>query len=755
MGFFTVKTKGFQTEGLNFQALKGKLEKQVEDKKLDDDAQLRWSGAKGLYAKSGTWNVSGYVPFGSGVILRGDKFLAARQEIARSINLAYGNRIINGEFAGDYIVDQVLEARAREELGLAPDERGNQQEIENKKGMLHLRVKDLKRIEKEIVALRDNRLLPRKERMHPERLSSVGYIRSEAQSGEAAEKGTQKLIDAVVDDLATQKWAKMDPKKRAALGPYKRDEINKKYYADAEDEAIRLLAYKGMKTFSRGRLENEREVNLFKDGLTTHNVAGVSQWLRVNNIKNKNVAALLQATELPQHINACSERLIDLHKELMKYAQDLDDGKIFDRLQANGKYELDNPLRAVEVSIKQVIEQNLAAIRRLKNMSYPDDVTNADLRQREYNTLIENIEEMDFALGDLHDIVERGSGTLQGVAGEPIKRLVDAAQKFCAETLELAGGVHPMLRASDSIDKKPRPFRTTLPGLTSHRSPDDFEAMVANGLKHKIKAPDILFKADSEGQKSIRSLTNNHNKRIAKIADEYRKYRDLLGGDTSRLAQEDRVFINRFRERLIKAIRDNEKLTAIIQRRQKILGQNPNQEIDSKLDRAKAQRNALLLMLYPRLIRVPDEDELLAFDQARAARDDEPQPCNLNGNLAMEESRNDTSVSTDANSSSNALLRDSQTHVDIDQSAQQVTVKVTSQNPVLHVPSDTRSSLELDNEPSPENLFVYEEDPLCLDDGDLGNDDWLDTKGNIEANLVLNYFRADINASDDRPPQDY
>lgn len=748
MSLFTVKTEGFQTAGLNFHALKEKLEQQVKNKKLGDDAQIRWTGAKGLYAKSGTWNVFGYAPFGSGAILRGDKFLAARQEIARSINLAYGNRTINGELVGDYVVDRVLEARAREELGLKPDEPGDQQAIENKKGTLHLRVKDLAEIEKEIVALRDNRLLPRKERMHPELMSSVGYMRSAAQAGEAAEKGTQKIIDAVVDDLAAHKWSQMDPKKRAELDPEERRELNKKYHAEAEAETISLMSYKGMKTFYRGHMEDEEEVNLFEGGLTTSNVAGASQMLRLENVRSENVTALLQATELPQHINACSERLMELHKELKSHAKELDDGKIFDHLAAHGKPELDESLRDVEVAVKQILEQNLAAIRRLKNMSYPDDITNPDLRQREYNTLIENIENMDLLLADLHDIVKESDGALPTAAGDSIDGLVGAAQKFCAETLELASGVHPMLRASDSIDKKPRPFLMTLPGLMRRLSPDDVDSIVADGLGHKIKAPDILFKADSTGRWSTRFLANDHNKHIAKIANGYRAYRDLLNGDVSRLTHEDRAVINKFRERLVKAVRDNERLTAIIQRRQKILGQNPNSEIDGELQQAKAQRNALLLLLYPRLTSVSEEDQL-AFSLARAAGDDEPQPSVGNGGQVLQESGGDASVSTDRNSSVNAPLDVSPPRVGIEQSGRQATVMAASQNPVLGAPSNELGSQEPGYETYTEDLLVDEEDPLCLDDGA-----WIETRGNIEANLVLDYFRADVNAGDDRAPQD-
>ncbi|MEM9618038.1 MAG: hypothetical protein AAF936_08770 [Pseudomonadota bacterium] len=671
MSFFTVKTAGFQTAGLKFRNLKDKLDKQVKKEKLGQDAQLRFTVGKGLYAKSGTWNVSGNAPFGSGVVLRGNKFLAARAEIARSINLAYGNFQINGELIGDYVVDQVLEARARQQLGLAPEDVGDRRQIENRKGTLYLKVSDLAQIEAKIKEIKQKSRPSRRRKVQPQLASSVGYIRGVAQTGAAAEKGTQMLIDAVADDIAAHRWAKMDAKKLDKLSDDDRNEAYHKIYADAEAEARRLLRRHGMRTFNRGHMENEREIHVLEGGLTASNIADIRSSLHRKGVDHRNVSALLQATQLPRHINNCGDRLNELKQQVEKSALALLQNPIHENIAldvgSNRMNRNSGSFHEVFKAIKKAADENRSIILDLKKMSYPEDLNNTDLRQEKYNQLIENIERMDQSLVLLNGHLRDSTQPFNEGAVDAISNLVDVTQQFCLETLELAGGIHPMLPASDTVKKRELPFRVRLPGLMAFRSQEGgIRVGIKNGLAGEIKAPDSLFQSDSTGRSSIRTMIKQHNALIGKIHDQCFIYLDLIEQGKRNFGPDDRAFVNKYRDRLLRAIWDNERLTQVMQRRQKILGQNLSQELNGEIQRAKAQRQSLLHLLYPRLTHARRGQNVSAI-LARQAPGKEPLLSGANGSHNIEESRGHAAGRAVNASSPNARPEQMQPHDNIGQ----------------------------------------------------------------------------------------
>ena len=116
--FGIAKSSGFDPYGMHFDALQLQLRRQARRSGVGKDVELRWAPARGFYAKSKTWN-RGADPFqrkyGASKLERGEKYLAVREEIARSISVSYGYQIIDGKWVGDYVVDLVIDKRARAE----------------------------------------------------------------------------------------------------------------------------------------------------------------------------------------------------------------------------------------------------------------------------------------------------------------------------------------------------------------------------------------------------------------------------------------------------------------------------------------------------------------------------------------------------------------------------------------------------------------------------------------------------------------
>ncbi|MEM8988094.1 MAG: hypothetical protein AAGC95_15360 [Pseudomonadota bacterium] len=773
MAFFTVKTKAFDTAELNFSKLKEKIDKQVEKKKLGGDAQLRFSAGKGLYAKSETWNVHNLDPFGSGELERADKFRAAREEVAQSVNLSYANQRVNGQLVGHYVVDQILEERARAQLGLAPDDVGDRKQIENVKASLHLRYSDINEVATRITALKTQGKIIKDGRVklheghvpNTDLMSSVGYLGGRWRTQEMAERETRKLIDTMVTDLVEHKWAKaMSPKAREALrasdtlaDKEKYHEFDKKFHGDAEAEARSLLHhYVGMKTYYRGHMEEEEELHAVKGGLSTENVAKVGLALRLQGVKDDNVSALLQSVDLPRHINDCGVRLADLKVQLEQSVIALEDSAMSQELEyrigANNAGTISRDLADVAGAIQRSTDWNRESVLMLKEMSFPDDVTNPEVRRRHYNRLIKNIEDLDIALGTLNNIALRHQSAFANVAQETISNMVDAALDYCAETLELASGVYPgpppaeaghMKRRSSSDDDfdRPRPFRLCLPRLMLNATSDEIDTKINKGLDAYFKVPLILFEREERDSMELADRTSYHNIRILNMNKEYEKYRRLVVKDDEALSNDDKAYINNFRKNIITALRDNEKFTELLQRHQAICGAALDNEIDGQLEQAKAQRNALLLLLYPRLTQT-DEDfnPLIQIEEDRGliANDDplnvmQPQLGLALGNVIKNQFRtlNPDELSDASSDSEAASIID--TGVTSGQgpnngsSNDQVVIKHVSQDRALGVPEEKPDFLEVEEQ----NLSKG---------GD--SDDAVKARGRIGSDILFEYFAA-------------
>ena len=819
MGLFTYKTNAVDTSGLNFSKLKEKIDEQVAKKKLEGDAQLRFRAGKGLYAKSETWNVNRFDPFGSGAVERGGKFRAAREEVARSINLSYANQQVNGMFVGHYVIDQILDERAREQLGLPP--RGHsvredpevEKRVENLKASLHLKYSDINEIAKRITNLKksgaihkDRNIQLHKGQVPDERLlSSIGHLRGPGQTDEAAERETRKLIEVMTSDLVEHKWSRaMSPEDREALrasenrrDQEKYNELEKKFNADAEEEARTMLSHSGMKTYYRGHMEEEEELHALPGGLSQANVAKMGLLLRLWGIKDDNTALLLQSTGLPKHITGCGARLADLKTQMEQRAIALHHPNIVaelaHRIGKDAAENIDYQFRDLGGDIQALVDENRAAVLSLKEMSFPDDVTDPVVRRQHYNRLIYNIEQMDDVLERLNTIVSSHDGVVRNVAGGAAADLVDAAQKFCTETLELAGGVYPgpvknnasdvkpdsqdredsqdqllsgsdaddasllangsvderrrrssdadyygVPRLGDEIANRQRPFHLHLPGLMLNSSPGDIEHKIINGLGNPIETPWVLFERDTTDMFSTGSLTRGHNARMLKISHGYNDYKHILKTHPSLRTKEDNTYINRFRKNLIKALQDNERLTEIFQRRQEVRGDAPHADIDAQLARVKEQRNALLLLLYPRLTRpAPDWSGVVGVDQGLMANDSDR---SLNAPQQGQGGRGAIEEEDDSNNEQIPTL------------GQKWDAPIAQE---FRTPNDDELSYSSDSliepEPTPyggTRNFSNEQNHL------IDNDDReIATRGGLGADIILEYFIAPGNGDEEHARQ--
>ena len=815
MGLFTSKTNAIDTSGLNFSKLKEKIDEQVAKKKLEGDAQLRFRSGKGLYAKSETWNVNRLDPFGSGAVARGGKFRAAREEVARSVNLSYGNQQLNGMFVGHYIVDQILDERAREQLGLPP--RGHsaretadvEKQIENLKASLHLKYSDIHEIAKRIGQLKkagaiykDRNVQLHKGQVPNERLlSSIGHLRGSGQTEEAAVQETRTLIETMISDLVEHKWSKaMSPEDREALrtsenrkDQQRYNELHKKFHADAEEEARAILGRNGMKTYYRGHMEEEEELHALPGGLSQENVAKVGLLFRLQGIKDDNVALLLQSTGLPRHVIACGARLAGLKTQLERCATDLHHPNIIaeltHRIDNNAAENIDYQLSELAGNIQALVDENRAAVLSLKEMSFPDDVTDPVVRRQHYNRLIHNIEQMDNALERLNAIVSSHGDVVKNVTHGAVVNLVNVAQKFCTETLELASGVYPgpvknnasdvkpdsqdredsqdrllsgsgaddasllangsvderrrlssnadyygVPRLGDEIANRQRPFRLHLKGLMLNSSPGDIEHKIINGLGNPIETPWVLFGRDTTDIFSIGFLTRGHNARMLKISSGYNDYTHLLKTHPSLRSKEDNAYINLFRKNLIKALHDNERLTEVFQRRQEVRGDAPHADIDVQLQRVKEQRNALLLLLYPRLTRpTPDWSGVVDVDQGLMANDPDR---SLNALQQAQGGRGAIEEEDDSNNEQIPTL------------GQRWDAPIVQE---FRTPNDEELSYSSDTltEPEPTPFggtqgFSNEQNHLIdSDDRDIA------TRGGLGAEIILDYFIAPENADEE------
>lgn len=597
MGLFISRTDGFHTTGMSFEKIKAKFDDLVKDGQIDKNAQLRWSSAEGLYAKNKTWStwaITRWLFGGSGTVLRGEKFLAAREEIARSLNYAYLNQFHNGMPIGDCVVDQVLERRAREDLGLKPDDDIDPQVLAKKKATLHLRISDLATVSSIIAEINKGRISPVREASQPHFASSVGYMRG-PQSQETVEKGTKKLAEAIAKDL-------FDHDIQHSLIVEGSEAFSAKGFA-ARLKAGDMIIDAGAKP-----VENKYgdEVLILDGGLSASNVNKIKSALIKDGVVPNQVQDLLACAELPRYVNACGGRMTKLASALEEQAEKVFSiPPCFNNENIAKEFAVKYDLRQVKENVDNACRECHESICNLKAMSYPDDVISWDRRMQEYNGLMGSLERMDLSMKQLYIISSYKDINYNVDFINAIKRLASHVQGFCMETLELANHLYSRLPQPDNSElnevRELSPFHVRSPGVMAHFDEGEVEKMIKTGLNLDISAPDILFKDDSMGKRGFRQAIGKHNQRIHEISQNYEKYWNLMTGNLRSYGSDDCDFNEEFRDSLITAIRSNENLTKDIQRRQKILGELTDKGIQGELRDLNAQRRSLLLLLYPRL----------------------------------------------------------------------------------------------------------------------------------------------------------
>ncbi len=819
-GFGPAKTTAFKTDGMRFDALKRKLDKRIKElngpedaandqagaKVLDGSAQIRWTAKNGIYVKKGTWNTKGWDPFGSDILERGDKFLGARDEIARSINLTFGFTLNeDGQLIGDYLVDSLLKERVRNEMGAEDIANLDDAELQRRKQNIYLRLDDLDELQQKVDEIRDrelaqqfdqaieqgakwgavrdqiiqsinkrfdfaeykkqsigyhlvDELLERKAanipnlneaekelrkqnfdlrredlqelqqkiddfKHHPERLeipqaidpltltltASVGYLHG-GQSKIAVQAGTEALLKSAERDILAQKKGDVSKEDFEAN--------SEKYEKEARKMARRILIRLGMTTErDQWKSGNVDETNTLEGGLTWRNAANVSFSLHLNGVTDLETMALLQSTTLPGKINTIGNRLFALDKELHNHLPNLP--KDWDDLST------------IRDQIRKVVSENRGLMLELKKMSYPDDVINPAKRQEFYNRLAANIENMDAVVKQLYDLLQEG-GIDKGLPfWSDIEKAVDIAEEICLETLALASAVYPRIRAKSGDRNKPQPKHIELPGLTAwHHVTDNFKGRVGKALDQGLKAPDILFRADSTHQKNYSNAITRYNKRLQRLKNgrewyhknksrEEKQKTNVVWQPPKSLVKEDPD--TEYRLDLISAFQENEELAGAIRRRQMILGETgdfkrrvgkkddeniydqsgsdllginrqsiANREktgadlINDEMDVLKEQRRALILLLYPNLTRAPVGQAAPVQAFARNS-----------GASIEEESVDSSTVSTDPYSGNQVNIERSVLEVHIDASSpsdpilpedyneddlSQVTIKVVNEN---------------------------------------------------------------------------
>ena len=651
-GFGPAKTSGIATTGKTFTAITNKLRRQVRKGGLSENAALRWTADKGLYAKDGIWNTSNNTRYGSGRVLRGDKYMGAREEIARSINLGYGFRqhkdLPIGVSLGDYVVKQALKTRAGDEIvkewdGMELSDEEFEHRVEKKIAGMELLYQDIDTIQEWLNAMTGINV----EAPHRELTSTVQYMRGNK---------TQGVMVAETDNLREALRADYLHYYRKKHGADEFDQNRARYERNANRAAEKILSKVGLKDYTlkpeddayadrvvidttnydkpyidggiseknadKIRLEPEEdsypdrvvidttnyEKSYIDGGISEKNAEKIRNMLHRDGILPRRTAATLRDAKLPGIINAGSKRFSSIRKEFDGLA-----GKLFENQENILRNRLGD--RNTEIfktycadhmrEIQKIALENQLFIEQLKKKSYPNELTDNDQRRIVYDRLILNIARMDQAVSELYDLHRDENGKELITPSDAFWKTYEVAEKFCLETLDLAKAFYSPIQSNTYETVAPPPLYLKLPQMPMRRGNNNFILDIRKRLEHEVAAPEILFQADPTGESRYNNIINDYNGRIDRVKSSLDSYLALLkeGSDRSKLERRE---LFKYRRLVKTALKDNERLTSDIKRRQKILGEVHNEAIDKQLGELVTQRKALLLLYYPELMRAPE-----------------------------------------------------------------------------------------------------------------------------------------------------
>ncbi len=628
MVFDPAKTVGLDidTNGMSFTKLTAMLGEQIKKHGLDKTAQVLWSPDNGLYVTDGLRNGIGRGALGSGIVKLGEKYLAGRDEIIRSINLSYGFALHQGKLIGEHVVEELLADRAREEAETAPGEKLSPEKLRLGRRHICIQFQDLRTLQTKIDAITDGQIEPLNESDQQRLALSVGYMRARQTHGSVA-KGTAALLEAVTEDLIEHRKSKMKPSKLTANSRTHRDE--------AEKEAKQILYRMGMKTIT----QDDAEVHHLPGGLSPVNVDKASLWLHAGDVIDVNTMTMLQCTDLPRHINNGGDRLLALNNKLDQQITLLSIETARQRLSNRiGGAELVRKTKDFDRAkreIRAAVEESRSIIRELKLIPYPDGMIDWDNRQRFYDSLAGNIAKMDDVIHRLHVLLESGVFARERRGAANISKTCDIAQQHCIEAVALASAVRPLIHSKGSKRSVSRPFYLSLPGLTAYRRKDYFSRLIDRGLSYEADAPNALFEADITDEDAHILIASVHNTRIKAIKGQYKEYLRLIEAKRILFRREESAFAGTFRAKLKSAIQDNEKLTNAIRFRQKVLGEFGNKSIENEVEAAEEQRSALMFLLYPNLTNAPFDTVPLAPVSNIIAEDVSGAECHFDGAIGL------------------------------------------------------------------------------------------------------------------------
>lgn len=612
----TAKTSGFQTDRMTFSTLRKTLAWQKTNKGLSDDAKLRSTAKKGLYVKDGIsrkgFSFCGF-HFRGPLIERGNKYLKARNDIARSINLSYGNLMYEGQLLGNYVIDQLLTERAQQESAAASENGvADPEDVKRRKGNMSLRYRDLETLQAkidEVKAKLDEKgtYVVGDEGQNKKLPSSIGYMRGR-QSYEAVGAGTQALIQSLTSDFLAHERSTQEK----AFFNNNQGLLRKR----AKLDAIKTLKMMGMKVH---KTDKGKELFYLPGGLTPQNVVRAENSLADKGIgSNSNTRALLSLAELPSKINAHGDALLELDRELYALASDCNANEARATLEFSLMQEHDYPpkeaskcreqLKKIEADTHKLVEENRDLVRELQSLSYPGDLLDDDNKRAElYRKSVANLKKMDQIVSELDIVYTQYKIAPTSAISKAASNMFDTAQDFCTETLALAANIYPETDYLEAVEPKPSDIR--FPGLNNHWRRTHYDSIVEEGLSYKAKAPDILFQDDSTGENNLNRRIAEHNTRIRYLSLYKEQYFKLkLGAPEILRGRLNKTFYENYQENLNRAIRDNDMISENISRRQNILGIGANDEINIQLKAAKKQHNALMLLLHPNLAPSPHND---------------------------------------------------------------------------------------------------------------------------------------------------
>ncbi len=614
------KTDGVQTTGKTFSQIKQELESKAKEGGLSKNSALRWTAEKGLYAKDGIRNTSNNTMFGSGVWLRGKKFLGAREDIARCINFGYDYQVPDHEEnklnkpIGEFVVDEVLTERARNEIrnepGGADLEEGElRRRVEARAAKLELRIQDLGTLQERLETYMGRGA----EAAHHQWSPSVRYMH-----GRKTEKvmvaETDNLCQAICDD-----YLRTRSKELGKVAYVLNKEGIQKDAVQLAQTVLRNVGHRTcfIETANNGNRDNQsinvksrQEKTYINGGMSETNAEKVRETLQSRKIWPSRTAAVIRDARLPETIRASAERLSTVWTELLEQ-----EGKLFDtaeerklqsQLGAFGAQTFQQECTNLMAQIQNVAQENKRLLGQLEKLSYPDDLTHIDKRRFIYDALVKNAKDMDKAVAALFDLHRDEDGKRRVTPSDAVWKTYGIAEDFCLETLDLAKAFCSPVQTAKYKTQQPPPLLVSLSEMPKRRGESNFGSRINKGLQQTMATPHILFQADSTGQSGFESVINDHNERTLKIKDDWAKYEGLVKKGPKERDKHERRQVFEFRKQVKQAIEDNDYLARTIKRRQKILGEVHNTDIDTQLEELREQRIALLLLHYPALMSVPN-----------------------------------------------------------------------------------------------------------------------------------------------------